>query len=493
MDFNTLISLCEPLEATGPEPDTLGVLRQDSRKITDGDIFIAIRGHQVDGHNFIKDAIDKGANVVICEEPPMTYSETACVLTVENTRSLIGLLAQAMEGNPAEKMTVIGITGTNGKTTVATLTYQLLQNLGARPALLGTVSKCIGDKTYESQLTTADPIEIAADMKKMVKAGTSHLVMEVSSHALEQERVKGIDFSVAAFTNLSHDHLDYHETLIDYAKAKQKLFSSLNSDASAIINADDEQALFMVEECEARVINFSFAQASDVECQILANSTNGLVLRIGKTLVESPLMGLFNAYNITEAFLIGQALNFEVNNIVEAFKSMPGAPGRLQSVEDPDSDKPIVIVDYAHTPDALKNVLQTLAELKSNEQTLHVVFGCGGNRDKTKRPKMAAIAEEHADLITVTSDNPRDEDPDTIIDDIMAGFKDSSVVTRITDRRQAITQAIREGNAQRMVLVAGKGHETYQEIEGKRYQFDDRQVAREALGNSNVNPKNQET
>lgn len=492
MNFKTLISLCEPFEVTGPKPVDIGMLQQDSRKITAGDVFIAIRGHQADGHYFIQAAIDNGAVVVICEEPLTNYSQDACLLTVDDTRSLIGPLAQAFKGNPAQKMAIIGITGTNGKTTVATLAYQLLQKLGANPALLGTVSKCIGDETYESQLTTADPIELASDMKQMIKAGTSHLVMEVSSHALDQQRVKGVQFDVAAFTNLSHDHLDYHKTLADYAKAKQTLFRSLDSRATAIINADDKQAVFMAEGCEARVTNFSFSQSSDVECQILANTTNGLTLRIGKSLIESPLVGLFNAYNIAEAFLIGQALGFNTDDIVAAFKDIPGAPGRLQSIEDPDSDKPIVIVDYAHTPDALKNVSKALADLKTEPQKLHIIFGCGGNRDKAKRPKMAAIAERYADLVTVTSDNPRDEDPDAIIDEIMTGFDDLTKVSRITDRREAIIQAIKNGNAETMILVAGKGHETYQEIKGKRYQFDDRKVAREALGNSNVNSKTQE-
>lgn len=495
MNFNTLISLSKPLEVTGPKPEALGVLQQDSRKITAGDAFIAIQGHQADGHNFIQSAIDNGAVVVICEEPPRPpreYIQDACIITVEDTRSLIGPLAQAFAGNPAEQMSVIGITGTNGKTTVATLTYQLLKKLGVTPALLGTVSKCIGGETFESQLTTADPIELAADMKQMTQAGTSHLVMEVSSHALHQQRVKGINFEVAAFTNLSHDHLDYHETLADYAKSKQTLFRSLDEDATAIINADDEQALFMAEDCRADVINVSFTQASDMECQILDNTTNGLTLRIGKTLIESPLMGLFNAYNIAESFLIGEALGFDTDALVAAFKDIPGAPGRLQTIEDPHSDKPIVIVDYAHTPDALKNVVQTLTELKTDQQTLHVVFGCGGNRDKNKRPKMAAIAEQYADLITVTSDNPRDEEPEAIIDDVMAGFNEKDEVIRTANRRQAITQAIEAGDADTLILVAGKGHETYQEINGKRYQFDDRQVAREALGSSNVNPKTQE-
>lgn len=493
MTFDKLISLCKPIDVSGPEPDTIGALTQDSRQVEEGSVFIAIKGFQVDGHTFIDDAIDQGASVIICEETFYTDKDV-CVLEVPNSRALVGPLAQAFEGNPAEKMKVIGITGTNGKTTVATLTYQALQKLGAKPSLLGTVAKRIGDQELESKLTTSDPIELAADMAKMVEAGSTHLVMEVSSHALDQQRVDSIDFDVAAFTNLSHDHLDYHDDLKSYARSKKKLFDGLHPDATAIINGDDKQANFIAMDCPAQIIDFSFKKALKAECQVLSNTINGLTLRIGKTMIESPLVGTFNAYNLTEAFLICQALDYEDRGIANILETLPGAAGRLERIEGSgEHGNPIVLVDYAHTPDALENVASTLAAIKGENQELHIVFGCGGNRDKTKRPKMAHIAEQYGDKITVTSDNPRDEDPDDIIEEIMEGFEDTEHVERLTDRRKAIQKAIYDGKTNTMILIAGKGHETYQEIAGERHDFDDRQIAREALGHGNSNTKGEVT
>ncbi len=469
------------------------MLRQDSRKVETGDVFIAIKGFQVDGHSFIDDAIANGASVIICEGPFYSNEEVS-VVEVPDTRSLIGPLAQAFYDNPANKLTLIGITGTNGKTTVANLVYQALQKLGAKPSLLGTVAKRIGDQELESKLTTSDPIELAADMAQMVKAGSTHLVMEVSSHALDQKRVHGVDFQIAAYTNLSHDHLDYHDDLKSYAKSKKKLFDNLNPSATAVINGDDDQASFIVMDCPAEIIYFSFKKALKVDCQVLSNTMDGLVVRIDKTIVESPLVGTFNAYNLSQAFLICRSMGYDSEEVKHALESCNGAAGRLERVEGSGQNgNPVVLVDYAHTPDALENVASTLKDIKTEQQQLHIVFGCGGNRDKTKRPKMADIAERYGDEVTVTSDNPRDEDPDAIIDDIMEGFDNPESITRITDRKKAIEQAITEGNAQTMILIAGKGHETYQEIAGKRHDFDDRTIARTALGNRTINPKNEDT
>ncbi|HEX6982877.1 MAG TPA: UDP-N-acetylmuramoyl-L-alanyl-D-glutamate--2,6-diaminopimelate ligase [Balneolaceae bacterium] len=491
MTFKKLISLCKPLEVSGKEPDAIGTLTQDSRQVSEGSVFIAVRGTQVDGHEFIDDAIRKGASVIICEES-FKSDEEVCAVKVEDTRSLIGPLAQAFEGNPAQKLNVIGITGTNGKTTVATLVYQVLQKLNVKISLLGTVDKRINSTKSDSKLTTADPVELAGDMAQMVKANSEYLVMEVSSHALDQQRVKGIDFQVASFTNLSHDHLDYHENMQEYARSKKKLFDGLDTDASAVINADDKYAEFLVSGCEAQKINFSFKKraAGNTNCKIISNSSDGLKIRVDETEIESPLIGAFNAYNLAEAFLICRELGFNAENIAKALETATGASGRLERVELKEN-QPVVLVDYAHTPDALKNVLSTLADLKTGKQKLHVVFGCGGNRDKTKRPAMARMAEKFADEITVTSDNPRDENPDAIIDDIMEGFESRGKVQRITDRRDAIIRAVHSGNNDSMILIAGKGHETYQEVKGKRHDFDDRKIAREALENSNGNPKNE--
>lgn len=493
MTIDKLISLCEPTQVSGSEPNGIGMLRQDSRKVEPGDVFIAIKGFQVDGHSFIDDAITNGASVIICEDRFYSDDEVY-IVEVSDTRSLIGPLAQAFYGNPAQKLTLIGITGTNGKTTVANLVYQTLKNLGAKPSLLGTIAKHIGDQEKESSLTTSDPIELASDMAQMVDIGTTHLVMEVSSHALDQQRINGVDFEIAAFTNLSHDHLDYHDNLESYARSKKILFDNLDADATAVVNGDDDYAKFIVMDCPAKVIDFSFNKALEVDCQVLSNTMDGLVVRVGRVMIESPLVGTFNAYNLSQAFLICRSMGYENHEVKNALEGSTGAAGRLERVEGSGQEGyPVVLVDYAHTPDALENVASTLTDIKTKKQTLHIIFGCGGNRDKTKRPKMAAIAERYGDKVTVTSDNPRDEDPDAIIDEIMKGFDNPESITRITDRKKAIEQAIINADATTMILIAGKGHETYQEIAGERHDFDDRAIARAALGNRNINPKNEDT
>lgn len=490
MTFDKLIKLCKPIDVSGLEPKTLGKLTQDSREVGEGSVFIAVKGTQVDGHLFVDNAISKGASVIICEESIYT-EEDVCIIEVPDTRSLVGPLAQAFEGYPARKLKIIGITGTNGKTTVATLTYQLLMQMGgARPSLLGTVAKRIEDEVLDSLLTTADPVELARDMRRMVDAKSTHLVMEVSSHAIDQQRIAGIDFMVAAFTNLSHDHLDYHNSLQEYAKTKKKLFDSLNSDAWAVINQDDEQGKYMALDCTANIIDFSFNRAVSYECTIVSSTSKGLVLKIGGVEFQSSLVGKFNAYNVAEAIFICKALGYEFTTIARALKSARGAGGRLERVElEKAKEQPTVLVDYAHTPDALENVLSTLSDLKTDDQKLHVIFGCGGDRDTSKRPKMARIAERFADVITVTSDNPRSEDPEAIIDQIMAGFASDKPIHRITSREKAIKQAITRADSNAMILIAGKGHETYQEIKGKRYNFDDRKVALETLMKRNGNSK----
>ncbi len=494
MTFEELKNYCKPTGVTGPEPDEIGMLTHDSREAGKGSVFIAIEGLQADGHLYIEDAVANGASVVICEDASHSV-EDACTLEVADTRALLGPLAQAFHGFPAEELKVIGITGTNGKTTVATLTYQLLMELGgARPSLLGTVAKRIYNEELDSLLTTADPIELARDMKKMTEAGSTHLVMEVSSHAIDQQRVEGIHFEVAAFTNLSHDHLDYHGSLEEYARVKKKLFDDLYPDAWAVINQDDEQGKYIALDCPARIIDFSFERELTYACEIISNTPEGLTLKIGGVEFSSSLVGTFNAYNVAEAVLICRALGYEFTTISRALESASGAAGRLERVtHTPDTTGPTVLVDYAHTPDALENVLSTLNSLKETDQELWVVFGCGGNRDKAKRPAMAEVAEKYGDRLIVTSDNPRNEHPEDIIEDIMRGFHNTEGVLRIPDRREAIGRAILECDDRAMVLIAGKGHETYQEVGGERLPFDDREVAREALGNRNRNQNGEVT
>ncbi len=492
MTFKKLISLIDPVNVYGTEPEHFGALRQDSREIEEGDVFIAVKGGRVNGHDFIDQAVKNGASVIICEDTE-SLPENVCVIQIQDTRSLLGPLAQAFVDNPAKKLTVIGITGTNGKTTTATLVYQALRKMDVQASLLGTVEKRIIDEASESKLTTADPIEIAADMRCMVEADSTHLVMEVSSHALQQKRIEGIGFGIAAFTNLSHDHLDYHSDMNEYAAAKKLLFDGLSAGAKAVINADDNYAEFMTSDCQARVIEFSFENGGNISCEIISHSSKGLKIKVDEITVESPLVGNFNAYNVAESFLICQTLGYGTSEIAEALKTAKGAPGRLEQVQTEDAEnQPTVLVDYAHTPAALENVLQSLVEFKQKDETLHIIFGCGGDRDKTKRPQMAAAAEKYGDVITVTTDNPRSENPDAIIDDIMQGFNQTDNVNRITDRRKAIERAVSDADLSTIVLIAGKGHETYQEVKGVCHHFDDREVAFEALGQSNGNPKHEE-
>ncbi len=355
MTFSELKRICDPVKVTGPEPNTLGALTQDSRKVEPNDVFVAVKGTQVDGHRFIDDAIENGAAVIIYQDSFYTEADV-CAIQVENTRALLGPLAQAFAGNPAKELTIIGITGTNGKTTVATLTYQALQSLGARPSLLGTVAKRIDDEVLDSLLTTSDPIELARDMRRMVNAESTHLVMEVSSHALDQQRVNGIDFKVAAFTNLSHDHLDYHPSVEAYASTKKQLFDGLNEDATAVINGDDEQAAYMIEDCAAESMLFSFEKADMISCAVIESDSTGLQLSVDDTEIKSSMVGRFNAYNVAQTFLICRALEFSDANIAKALGPAAGAAGRLQRVQLADQEnQPLVLVDYAHTPGALEN------------------------------------------------------------------------------------------------------------------------------------------
>lgn len=479
MKLKQLIELCSPLHVTnGKYEGDLDSFVIDSRDVTTGSVFIAMRGTQVDGHMFLEDAITRGAKVLICEESYYTEAPGVCVIEVENTAKLAGRIAQAFAGHPAKKLKIIGITGTNGKTTTATLTYQVLRSFGKKTSLLGTVNKRILDEVIDSKLTTSDPIEIARDMKKMVEAGSEYLVMEVSSHALHQERVTGFDFTVAAFTNLSHDHLDYHETLEEYSRTKKLLFDHLPDTSTAVVNMDDAHGPEMLKDCSANKLLLSFKNGTS---HILNNTSEGISIVIDGTKIESPLVGTFNAYNIGQSFLICKALELDTRKTAEFLSQLKGAPGRMEPVTTDDENQPKVIVDYAHTPDALRNVLSTLVAVKKENQKLHVVFGAGGDRDSAKRPQMAKVAAEFADNIIVTSDNPRSENPDLIIADILYGFEELENVSSITNRKEAIGKAIEEATANDLVLIAGKGHEDYQEIKGERHPFDDRKVALEFL------------
>ncbi|MEX2601108.1 MAG: UDP-N-acetylmuramoyl-L-alanyl-D-glutamate--2,6-diaminopimelate ligase [Balneolaceae bacterium] len=483
MTFQQLIELCDPIDVTGDPVSTIGALRHDSRNVEENDVFIAVRGLRTDGHDHIPEAASRGASVLVCEQNTKDLPSGVAAILVKETRPLLGPLAQAFAGYPAREMTLVGITGTNGKTTVATLIWQVLKELGAAPALLGTVAKRYGNQTFPSSLTTSDPIELAEDMKQMAKARSTHLVMEVSSHALSQDRTLGLSFDLAVFTNLSHDHLDYHGHMEQYAVAKKKLFDQLPEQSWALINVDDSHWETMIANCRANILDFSFTQNSSVQCEILEMNETGTTVRVDDVTVTTPLIGRFNAYNLAEAYLASTLLGFEAKAVAEALKHCQGAAGRLEKVsaEHTDINLPVVLVDYAHTPDALQNVAETVAALRKKGEKLILLFGCGGDRDRAKRPVMARVAESVADQIIVTSDNPRSEEPEKIIREIENGFSSSANWTSIPSREEAIRQAIQTAPSNSWILIAGKGHETWLESAGKKIQFDDRKIASDAL------------
>lgn len=453
-------------------------ITDDSRKVEAGFLFIAVKGTASDGHDFVQKAIEKGAIAVLVEKEMESCSVTQFI--VPNTQSILSRVAFAFYGNPQLDLKLVGVTGTNGKTTISTLIYQVLDFLGYETGLIGTAGKWIGKKEFPSQLTTPGAIELAQDLAAIRNAGCSHVIMEVSSHALKQHRVDGLSFAVGIFTNLTHDHLDYHGTVEDYAASKQLLFNQLDEQAIAIINTDDAHGHFMASQTRASVWEVSFARNSGNE--VLKNAATGLEINFDGSLIESPLVGKFNAYNISQAYLACVGLGVNPNGAIEALRNVPGAVGRLERVQiEPNGDLPSVFVDYAHTPDALENVSNTLKAIKNKDQDLVIVFGCGGNRDAKKRPVMAAIAEKYSDRILVTSDNPRFENPELILDDICKGFSATAVFEREVDRVKAISKAILSSKPSSLILVAGKGHETYQDIEGVKHPMDDKKIALEAL------------
>lgn len=481
MTLERIISIIEPSFVSGTNCLPTGKITDDSRQVQKGDIFVAVRGNAFDGHKFMNQAIEQGAAVIISEE--LIDSETACVLVVENTRAVLGPLALDFAGNPQNELQIVGVTGTNGKTTVATLIWQVLEQLQVDAALLGTVSKRFGKREEASLLTTPGAMELANDLRKAVESDCRYFIMEVSSHALEQLRTNGLQFKVAIFTNLTHDHLDYHGTMEAYASAKKLLFDGLSDEAIAIVNVDDEYGTRMLENTAAEAWDLSL---ENEDFRVMVTDSEGILIDMDGIFIQSPLTGRFNAYNVAQAYLATIALGFSPKNVASALAHCRGAVGRLENVTlQLEANKhqvlPYVFVDYAHTPNALENVLQTLAEVRDPEQMIYTVFGCGGDRDRTKRPEMAEIAEKYSDICVVTSDNPRFEDPDTIISEVITGFSKDFVYQREQDRRKAIESVISAAPDNAIILVAGKGHETYQEIRGTRHPMDDREIAISAL------------
>lgn len=452
----------------------------DSRLAKKFSLFIAVSGTQVDGHAFIDKAIAQGALAIVCEKLPAELKKDVNYVQVKDSRYAAGVIASNFYDNPSEKLKLVGITGTNGKTTVATLLYQLFRDLGYSVGLLSTVRNIINGKVLSATHTTPDPISLNALLADMVDAGCSHVFMEVSSHALHQHRVAGVQFAGGIFTNITHDHLDYHGTFRDYIAAKKMLFDMLPAKAFALVNMDDRNGDVMVQNTRARVVTFGLRSMADRKAKLLENNITGLILNMDGQEVISRLIGSFNAYNLLAVYAAALELKEEKLQVLTALSNLRPPDGRFEFVKA--GNGVIGIVDYAHTPDALQNVLDTVNALRGNGKLITVV-GCGGDRDRAKRPEMARIAAEGSDKVILTSDNPRSEKPEDILSEMQKGLDPVSIrkALSITDRAEAIRTACMLASEGDIIVVAGKGHEKYQEISGVKHPFDDLEVLRNNL------------
>ncbi len=474
-----LIATINTLHIAGNSDTEVSALILDSRKAQPGCLFFAQKGTLTDGHKYIDQVITAGAVAVVCEDLPATLAEHVCYIQVKEVAAVTGLIAATYYGNPSRNMTVVGVTGTNGKTTVATLSYKLFQALGYHCGLISTVQNHIGEQVVPATHTTPDPISLQALFRQMADDGCSHVFMEVSSHAIHQHRIAGIVFDGGIFTNITHDHLDYHKTFDEYISVKKSFFDHLPKTAFAITNVDDKRGMVMLQNTKATQKTYSLRVPSDFKGKVLENNLDGLHMTVDKQDVHFRLSGLFNAYNLLAVYGTAVCLGEDKMQVLAELSNMQGAPGRFGTYRSP-KERVLGIIDYAHTPDALLNVLATIKQFGSAGQIITVI-GCGGDRDKTKRPLMAEVACEHSSKVILTSDNPRSEDPEAILNDMESGLSYSykRKVLRITDRREAIKTACSLAQPDDVLLIAGKGHETYQEVKGVRHHFDDKEVLQE--------------
>ena len=454
----------------------------DSRRIKEGHLFIAQRGTQVDGHKFIPKAIELGAKAVLCEVLPEEKTEGVTYVQVESTEDVVGKVATIFYGDPSRKLKLVGVTGTNGKTTIATLLYNMFRKLGYKCGLLSTVCNYIEDEAVPADHTTPDPIELNYLLSRMVDAGCQYAFMECSSHAIAQKRIGGLDFAGGLFTNLTRDHLDYHKTFENYRNAKKAFFDQLPKTAFAITNADDKNGMVMVQNTKATVKTYSTRTMADFKAKILEYHFGGMYLEIDGREVGVQFIGKFNVSNLLAVYGAAVMLGEKPENVLLVMSTLKSVSGRLDPIQSPEGYT--AIVDYAHTPDALENVLNAIHEVLEGKGHVITVCGAGGNRDKGKRPLMAQEAVKQSDKVIITSDNPRFEEPQDIINDMLAGLDDQQMkkVVSIVDRREAIRAACMLAQKGDVILVAGKGHEDYQEIKGVKHHFDDKEVLREAMG-----------
>ena len=456
----------------------------DSRLISDGDMYIAITGVNVDGHSFISQAIKNGANCIVCEKIPDNKTDGVVYVNVKSSRKALAIISSNYFDNPSSKLNLIGVTGTNGKTTIATLLFDLYTELEIKSGLISTVKISYDNKNFQANQTTPDSLSINRFLSEMVNSNVRYCFMEVSSHGIDQNRTDGLVFKGGIFTNLTHDHLDYHESFENYRDTKKQFFDSLSNNSFALTNNDDKNGMVMLQNTIADKYTYSLNSVSDFKAKILESSFDGMLLKINSTEFWSKLVGKFNAYNILSVYSAASILGLPKNELLKAMSSLDAVAGRFQFYK---KNKIIAIVDYAHTPDALENILKSINEIKTSENNLITVVGCGGNRDKSKRPLMGDIASNLSSKVIFTSDNPRFEDPEIIIEEMISGVRstNSNKTISISNRKEAIKAACQFARTNDIILVAGKGHESYQEVKGVRSDFDDFEIVKELLNQKN--------
>ena len=456
----------------------------DSRLISDGDMYIAITGVNVDGHSFISQAIKNGANCIVCEKIPDNKTDGVVYVNVKSSRKALAIISSNYFDNPSSKLNLIGVTGTNGKTTIATLLFDLYTELEIKSGLISTVKISYDNKNFNANQTTPDSLSINRFLSQMVNSNVRYCFMEVSSHGIDQNRTDGLVFKGGIFTNLTHDHLDYHESFENYRDTKKQFFDSLSNNSFALTNNDDKNGMVMLQNTIADKYTYSLNSVSDFKAKILESSFDGMLLKINSTEFWSKLVGKFNAYNILSVYSAASILGLPKNELLKAMSSLDAVAGRFQFYK---KNKITAIVDYAHTPDALENILKSINEIKTSENNLITVVGCGGNRDKSKRPLMGDIASNLSSKVIFTSDNPRFEDPEIIIEEMISGVRstNSNKTISISNRKEAIKAACQFARTNDIILVAGKGHESYQEVKGVRSDFDDFEIVKELLNQKN--------
>lgn len=464
--------------------ETYEKIEFDSRKVASGDMFVAIVGTVSDGHDYIETAIEKGARIIVCERMPEKLHDEVSYIQVKSSSRALGFLASDYYGNPSSKLKLVGVTGTNGKTTIAGTLYNLVRKLGYKVGLFSTIKVIVDTEVIPATHTTPDQLQLNSYLARMVEAGCDYCFMEVSSHSVVQNRIAGLQFAGGIFTNITHDHLDFHKTFAEYIKAKQAFFTMLQATAFALTNIDDRNGEVMYQNSQAKKYTYSLMSGADFKCKIIESGFEGMQLEANGDEVWVNFIGKFNAYNLMAVYGTATLLGFDKIEVLKAMSELYPVDGRFEIIRS--AEGVTAIVDYAHTPDALQNVISTINDIRCGEGTLITVVGCGGNRDKTKRPEMAAIAAEMSDKLILTSDNPRNEKPEDILDDMQKGIEPQwkNKTLRIVNREEAIRTACMLAKKGDIILVAGKGHETYQEICGVRHHFDDREVLNNTFKNN---------